>query len=169
MLVIGTWWICLSCFFVILAVLLKFNYPTILYHIHKENAHSLPYPSNNFVGREEEIAELTSLLDFTRSTHRIVHLYGSPGIGKSALANEVGHRMLEKGVTVHYINLVGYFSKLHLAEKIFESSGGAYKNIDFHFYDLLLWVREKAFYNLIIIDDCDEYLEENLEDFYYVL
>ena len=45
---------------------------------------------DNFVGREEDICNITGYLDFTTSDVQVVHIVGPPGFGKSTLAKKVG-------------------------------------------------------------------------------
>lgn len=138
-----------------------YNYPTILYYINV-NSSSLPYPSDYFVGREKEISDVIHLLNNNTS---IVDIYGSPGFGKSTLAIHVGHRMLKKGFIVHYVNLeecpkegVQQF----IAERVM-SSVNQQETLDFNKF--LQWVRGRnIFYNLIILDNCDETLQNQKGD-----
>lgn len=140
-------------------------HPTIMYYIHKANADSLPDLSNDFVGREEHLSEIIDLIDFKKSDLKIVNIFGSPGFGKSTLAIHAGHKMLERGVTVHYVDLSKCSKdrvRLCIAQKVIESSTGEYENVDFKKF--LRWVRGKFFYNLIILDNCDESLRMQKEE-----
>ena len=60
---------------------------------------------DNFVGREEDIRNITGYLDFTTSDVQVVHIVGPPGFGKSTLAKKVGELFLRKWVNVHYVDL----------------------------------------------------------------
>src|SRR6266545_5211576 len=51
--------------------------------------HNLPYQLTSFVGREQEIAQLTELV----TTNRLVTLTGAGGAGKTRLAIEVASRL----------------------------------------------------------------------------
>ena len=136
-------------------------YPTIVYYINA-NSSSLPYPSNHFVGREKEVNDVIHLLANYETS--IVDIFGSPGFGKSTLAIHVGHRMLEKGFIVHYVNLdecpqngVQQF----IAERVMNSDN---QQETFDFNKFLQWVRGRNFYNLIILDNCDETLQNQKGD-----
>jgi predicted ATPase/DNA-binding SARP family transcriptional activator len=61
---------------------------------------NLPAPATSFVGREEELAQVTELL----REHRLVTLTGSPGVGKSRLAVEVA-RSLEPAAGAWRVDL----------------------------------------------------------------
>ena len=58
--------------------------------------HNLPQPDyGNFVGREAELRKITDILrPYPQSQHALVTIDGIGGIGKSALALEIGHRFL---------------------------------------------------------------------------
>lgn len=142
------------------AIAIYIYYPTILYNINGYSS-SLPYPSDHFVGREKEVSDVIRLLDDKIS---IVDIYGSPGFGKSTLAIHVGHRMLEKGFIVHYVNLdecpkegVQQF----IAERVMNSVN---QQETLNFNKFLQWVRGRSFYNLIILDNCDETLHNQKGD-----
>ena len=53
-------------------------------------SHLLPDSTSLFLGREKEVSELVSLLDLQSDDMRLVSRVGPTGIGKSALAVEVG-------------------------------------------------------------------------------
>ena len=130
--------------------------PTLSYYVHKSNTHSLPRLSDHFVGREEEVRDVVQILE---SEIRIVNIYGSPGFGKSTLSVHVGHRMLERRVNVHYVNLDECPTngvKLFIAEKVFESSGSHHGEVTFEKF--VQWARGRFFHNLIILDNCDKAL-----------
>ena len=130
--------------------------PTLSYYVHKSNTHSLPCLSDHFVGREEEVSDIVRILE---SKTRIVNIYGSPGFGKSMLSVHVGHRMLEKRVNVHYVNLDECPTngvQLFIAEKVFKSTGNHHEEITFEKF--VQWARGIFFHNLIILDNCDKAL-----------
>ena len=140
----------------IIGFAIYYNYRTILYYINA-NSSTLPYPSDHFFGREEEVNYVIGLLDNDTS---IVNIFGSPGFGKSTLAIHVGHRMLEKWFIVHYVNLdecpkngVQQF----IAERVMNSD--QQETLDFN-----KWVRGRSLYNLIILDNCDEVLQSQKGD-----
>ena len=140
-------------------IAIYYNYPTILYYINADSS-SLPYPSDHFFGREKEVSHVIHLFD----NKTIVDIYGSPGFGKSTLAIHVGHHMLEKGFMVYYVNLdecpkngVQQF----IAERVMNSD--QQEKLDFNKF--LQWVRGRSlFYNLIILDNCDEVLQSQKGD-----
>ena len=145
-------------------VLFKYS-PTILYYVHMGSSKSLPYPSDHFTGRDDAMNDVVKLLDSKTSHTRIVNIIGSPGFGKSTLAVHIGHRLLKRGYIIHYVNLDEFPRKKIkqiLAERVLDSSDVHDKAITFD--RLLRWARERNFYTLIILDNCDESLHYQKED-----
>ncbi len=62
---------------------------------------TLPHISENFVGREDEMQVLLSRVNFEITEIRIINIVGSPGFGKSTLAMQLGHRLIDQGVYVY--------------------------------------------------------------------
>ena len=60
---------------------------------------------DNFVGREEDICNITGYLDFTTSDVQVVHIVEPPGFGKSTLAKKVGEILVRRGTKVFYVDL----------------------------------------------------------------
>ena len=156
----------------LVAVLIIYQfYPTILYYVHKANSKNLPYLSDyeHFIGREKEVEDIARLLDYgTFGSARIVNIYGSPGFGKSTLAIHAGHQLLEKGVNIHYLNLFDCPNDVRqcLAEKI-KYNSDPQEVITFDAF--LQWVRGRNFYDLILLDNCDETLHRQKEEMQYVV
>ena len=69
---------------------------------------------DNFVGREEDIHNITGYLDFTTSDVQVVHIVGPPGFGKSTLAKKVGEILVRRGTKVFYVDLEMEISILSL-------------------------------------------------------
>lgn len=164
-------WFILILLVVCVAVL---KYPAIIYFIYKADSKSLPYISHiHFVGREKETTKILEYLDYgLPESKRIVNIYGSPGFGKSTLAIHIGHLMLEKGVYVHYVDLAGAPNegiKLFLAQRIWNSYDPPDPSETVSFDNFLQWVRGRNFYDLIILDDSDEVLRSQKEEFQYVI
>ena len=67
--------------------------------------HSKSLPSvSHFVGREEDIINITGYLDFATSDVQVVHIVGPPGFGKSTLAMKIGEIFAREWVNVHYVD-----------------------------------------------------------------
>ena len=156
--------------------IIYYHFPTILYYLNLYHSKTLPYPFENFVGREEDLKQVVQLLDFQNdpvvsADTRIVSLIGSPGFGKSTLAIHVGHEMVKQGVNVHYVDVSdfpdGQSVKQILAEKVIESSHIFSKSINFN--RLLRWAREHYQNSLLMLDNCDKVLHDQREEFQIAL
>ena len=94
--------------FMIFSLLLYFGSPLSYLH-HRQSwvlySHSLPDYVSHFLGREREINKIVHWLDPQNTDVRIVSIVGPPGFGKSSLAIQVGHEMIDRGVVVNYVNL----------------------------------------------------------------
>ena len=60
---------------------------------------------SHFVGREEDIINITGYLDFATSDVQVVHIVGPPGFGKSTLAIKIGGIFAREWVNVHYVDV----------------------------------------------------------------
>ena len=136
------------------------------YQFNLQHSKSLPYPSENFVGRDQEIQELLDLLNYEQSDIRIVNIIGSPGFGKSTLAIHVGHRLMKMGVVIHYVNMAELLEQSVdqlLAEKVLQSTNIIAKRVTFD--RLEKWARDRYWYNLLILDNCDDALNQQKDTF----
>ena len=137
------------------------------YNLNLIESKSLPYPSETFVGREQELDDLVKSITFSNHDHRIVNIVGPPGIGKTTLAIHLGHKMIRNGILVHYIDMAEFPDKQVeqiLSEKVLKSAGiQTTKLVDFE--RLKTWARDCYWYNLIILDNCDDTLHIQKEQF----
>ena len=131
--------------------------------------HSKSLPSvSHFVGREEDIINITGYLDFATSDVQVVHIVGPPGFGKSTLAIKIGEIFLRKWVKVHYANLRMIKDVDSMSEavmlSIFDSLNhkATYKRLE-------KWVRNQHLPTLVILDNCDEMFEHAREEFANVI
>ena len=155
------WYIAMSIVLLVILLFCFVYWPGNLYH-----SKSLPYLSENFVGREQKIEEIMQFIDFGNSTVRIVNIIGSPGFGKSTLAMHVGHAVVKRGDVVHYVNMADFPEKdvkLILSEKVMDSARVIAKHIDFG--TLLRWARERYYNNLLILDNCDKVIHSQKQEF----
>ena len=119
---------------------------------------------NTFVGREDNIRNITGYLDFTSSDVEVVHIVGPPGFGKSTLAKKIGHIILRKGVKVHYADIRQITNMDTIAEKIMLSIVDSTKH-KVTFDRLERWVQTQYSNTLLILDNCDEVFETHKENF----
>ena len=132
---------------------------------------TLPHISDNFVGREDEMQVLLAQVNFEITEIRIINIVGSPGFGKSTLAIQLGHRLIDQGVYVHYVNMEDLLSdgsiEQVLAVNILKSSGISAKTVTFD--RLLQWARDRSGYTLLILDNCDNVLRGQLSKNQFIL
>ena len=137
--------------------------PSYLYHQQRWVLYSpsLPDYVSHFSGREKEINDIIHWLDPHNTDVRVVSIVGPPGFGKSSLAIQVGHEMIDQGVVVNYVNL-DELTVEDLPEKIVANAGITTRNGSFE--RLQKWLRtEINFPVLLILDNCDDvlYREKN--------
>ena len=58
----------------------------------------LPYFAGPFVGRDNDLRNITYLL--FHSFAKMLHIFGLPAVGKSTLVVHLGHKMVSRGVAV---------------------------------------------------------------------
>ncbi len=160
---------------ILLGIVLLIVLVSLLIVCRKEIAHgyevrrrskTIPHTSENFVGREDEMQELLTRVNFELTEIRIINIVGSPGFGKSTLAIQLGHKLIDEGVYVHYVNMEDFLSKdieLVLAEKILESSDIIAEAATFD--RILRWARDRSGYTLLILDNCDNVLRNMISEY----
>ena len=137
----------------------------IVYYIYLPFSKGLPPCPSTFVGRINEVQELTQLMD---KVDKIVHIVGPPGFGKSTLAICVGNMVISKGIVVRYVDMaeVTHQSVQQvMAERILfqESTHSNMNNVTFD--HLLSWSGRRFWKNLVIFDNCDELLNNQRDQF----
>ena len=144
---------------IILLMLFCFGYSySYLHHQRSWDAHSSSLPNyvSHFSGREKQINDIIHWLDPHNTDVRIVSIVGPPGFGKSSLAIQVGHEMIDQGVVVNYVNL-DELTLEDLPEKIVANAGITTRNGSFE--RLQKWLcTEIHFPVLLILDNCDDVL-----------
>ena len=74
--------------------------------IHSQSKLNWPSKIEHFIGRDQEISNLTNILE---SDIRIVIIVGTPGVGKSTLAIHMADVMSSKGMNIHFVDLYQVF------------------------------------------------------------
>ena len=98
------------------------NYKIFLYNLSFEDTKSslpkssLPPMVPHFTGRQKEVEEITGHMN--SGSTRIVSIWGSPGFGKTSVANAVGHRLNSQGLPVYFLSLQGLQSNADLTSKL---------------------------------------------------
>ena len=119
---------------------------------------------SHFVGREEDIINITGYLDFATSDVQVVHIVGPPGFGKSTLAIKIGEIFARKWVKVYYVDLRTVKNIDTLPEEIMLRIVDSLE-YKVTFSRLKKWVRDQYSKTLIILDNCDELFEHAKEEF----
>ena len=120
------------------------------------------------IGRENEIQGLMKRLALHSDEMRIVGIAGPSGIGKSSLAIQVGHKMMERGAIVSYVDLSlvlldGLPNQLLQNVGIYSKRGNSSRR-------LLQWLSQEMEQPLVIIlDNCDAILASDRTRFYNFL
>lgn len=95
-------------------------------------------------------------MDTTNQDIRIVSIVGSPGFGKSTLAIQVGHNLVQQGFVVAYVNMIEVLSVQALPEKVLDGAEIKTKNATTD--RLLKWARDLSYPTVMIFDNCDDIL-----------
>ena len=148
---------------------------------------NLPHFPGPFVGRDNDIRNITSLLFHPHT--QMVHIFGLPAVGKSTLAVHLGYKVVSCGVAVRYINMDD--SHISKSSDIFETVQSVdndrktskdlvvsktFGNITLSWYSpsqkesvsattqaLLEWAKGLSNTTLLILDNCDLILKMNTD------
>ena len=117
--------------------------------IFKRKSLSLPdIEGEYFFGRETEMNNIIDYIDYPEI--KVVTLFGLAGLGKSALAQHVGHRMLQQGLDVHYIKVEEIAGVKGLEQQLMDAT-----DINFAGARLTKWARGLDRRTLLILDNVD--------------
>ena len=118
---------------------------------------SLPdIKGDSFFGRELEMTEIMKYIDDAEI--RVVTLFGLAGLGKSTVAINVGHKMLEMGLDVHYIKVERFANINDLEQQLMDASDATFAEPR-----LMKWARALDRRTLLILDNVDRHwLEKEL-------
>ena len=83
---------------------------------------------------------------------RIVSIVGPTGVGKSCLAVQVGHSVIDSGATVSYVD-TSLFSLDTLADQVLRSTGSVRERGNNSTQRLLWWLRQEMEYLPILSTD----------------
>ena len=115
----------------------------------------LPEKTQTFTGRDKEVKQIVS---FLVAGHGVVSLVGGPGFGKSTIAVEVSHRLVEK----HNIPVI--FSYLSNASTVAEVILCLCHDVGVHPGDdpkssLIFWLRNIEGKVVLVMDNIEQLLE----------
>ena len=145
---------------------------------------NLPYFAGPFVGRDNDLRNITYLL--FHSLAKMLHIFGLPAVGKSTLVVHLGHKMVSRGVAVRYINMDdSHISKSSDISEPVQTVVNDWKaskelvvssNITLSWYSpsqkefvsattqaLIEWAKGLSNTTLLILDNCDSLLKINTE------
>ena len=129
-----------------------------------------PSPNRYFVGRSQDVSTILEWLDFSSNISKdIVNIVGPPGIGKSALAKYAGNEVITRGESAYYINMAEFPNeqlKQVLAAKIFSLWNRESNLTRISFDRLHHWADSLWFNTVIILDNCDDCIQNQLEAFH---
>ena len=77
----------------------------------------VPNEIPHFYGRQKECEAILDHLTGSENT-RLVDIWGSPGFGKTSVAINIAHRLLENRIPVYFVSLLGMRSKNELVSKL---------------------------------------------------
>ena len=114
----------------------------------------------DFVGREESKKELIEAIDFSDATYQVISIVGPPGVGKSTLAIHVANE-IAKHADVCYFKL-DEFPKGEFRQAFTKMLIGTENS---SMQSLREWARNQSDSILVVLDDCDMYINEQKENF----
>lgn len=141
--------------FVFLPILLALLIASFISYSNRHNSFyhiSLSLPvirQTQLVGREMEMNIIMDYLSDTEGTN-VVTLFGQAGFGKSEIALHIGHKMVEKGVHVHYIKVEDYSNVASLEEALMAVSEAAFSDMR-----LVRWAKSLKKRTVLILDNVD--------------
>ena len=131
-------------------------------HITLYSSKTLPQRTTEvFMGRDEELRNLDSLIDF-RNTTAIISITGPPGSGKSTLAMHAGYQAKKIGVSVYYVDLGGVSNVQIMYQDLLYSIKHEENQV---YNDTQEWTQALQNDTVFIFDNCDSILQFFKEDF----
>ena len=121
------------------------------------------------MGRIQNVSTILEWLEFSSNAAKdIVNIVGPPGMGKSALAIYVGNEVITRGESAYYINMAEFPNeqlKQVLAAKIFSLWNRESNHTHISFDKLHHWANSLWFNTVIILDNCDDCIQDQLKAF----
>ena len=121
----------------------------------KETSSNIPVPLTSFVGREQELKEITRLL----STSHLLTLTGSGGVGKTRLAIHTAHDLTRKFKDgVYWVGLVGVSDETLIPQVIAGSLNVREVSDEPLIETLKTYLKPKEV--LLVIDNCEHLIRD---------
>jgi len=118
--------------------------------VEKEFSSNIPVPLTSFVGREQELKEITRLL----FTSRLITLTGSGGVGKTRLAIYTAHNVIRQFKDgVYWVGLVGLSDENLIPQEIAASLKVGELSQESVIETLKVYLKSKEL--LIVLDNCE--------------
>ena len=114
----------------------------------------------DFVGRRESKKELIEAIDFSNATYQVISIVGPPGVGKSTLAIHIANEIAKHAVVCYF--KLDEFPKGEFRQAFTKMLIGTGNS---SMQDLREWSCNQSRSVLIVMDDCDFYINEQKENF----
>ena len=136
--------------------------------VHSQSKLNWPSKIEYFIGRDQEISNLTNILE---SDIRIVIIVGMPGVGKSTLAIHMANVMRSRGMNIHFVDLYQVFSLNSACEKILQRATATFQPRISLTELVLQWAGDLDAKTLLVLDNCDDILHDSAsrDEFQYLV
>ena len=137
-------------------------YCKLSYKLHLYHSTSIPFGIQNFMGREEELQNISNIIRF-RPEIKHVMLVGAPGFGKSTLAIHAAHECMKYGFIVYYIDMDEVQTVFGVTQQILKcaeisTNSPAPERV-------IKWARDLSYPVILVLDNCDSVIHRKKAEF----